>query len=211
MNYHSRLLALAALLMATGAVAQSVYRHVDINGKVSFSDQPPAGAGAGAQTAVRGGTVPVAAAGSGLPYELRQLANRYPVTLYASGECAPCEAGRSLLMTRGVPFSERSVKTNADAEALQRLSGQTSLPLLTIGEQQLKGFSDAEWSQYLDAAGYPKSSKLPTGYRNAPAQPLVAQQAAATGQPEEIEKPERAAPRPRTDGPTPGNPAGIKF
>ena len=208
MNFRSRLLALAALLVATGALAQSVYRHVDANGKVSFSDQPPAAVSS--QTAARGGAAP-AAVGIGLPYELRQVSQRYPVTLYTSGECGPCEAGRSLLMTRGVPFSERSVKTNADAEALQRLSSQTSLPLLTIGTQQLKGFSDAEWSQYLDAAGYPKSSKLPANYHNAPAQPLVAQQAVAVGQPAEVAKPAPAAPAPRTDGPTPGNPAGIKF
>lgn len=209
MNFRPRLLALTALLLAAGAFAQPVYRHVDANGKVSFSDQPASAASA--QRADPGAVAPTAAVGVGLPYELRQVTQRYPVTLYASGECAPCEAGRSLLMTRGVPFSERSIKTNADAEALQRLSGQTSLPLLTVGTQQLKGFSDAEWSQYLDAAGYPKSSKLPASFRNAPAQPLVAQQAAAVGQPAEVAKPAPRAPAPRTDGPTPGNPAGIKF
>ena len=40
------------------------------------------------------------------------------------------------------------------------------------GGQQLKGYSDLEWKQYLDAAGYPKSSQLPSGYRNPPAAPL---------------------------------------
>jgi hypothetical protein len=95
--------------------------------------------------------------------------------------------------------------------ALQRLSGQNSLPLLTIGSQQLKGFSDAEWSQYLDAAGYPKGSQLPAGWRNGPAQPLVAQQPAAEP------APAAAAPAPAADvpaaasGPTPSNPAGIRF
>jgi hypothetical protein len=116
-------------------------------------------------------------------------------------------------VTRGVPFEERTVKSNEDVEALQRLSGQASLPLLTIGTQQLKGFSDAEWSQYLDAAGYPKSAQLPASYRNPPAQPLVAVQPAPGAQ-----QPQRAAPAPSNPpppaaatGPTPSNPAGIKF
>jgi glutaredoxin len=201
-------ISLAMLLAAGAALAQPVYRHVDKNGKVTFSDQPPA---ADAQPAgPRGGSA--AAAGAGLPYELRQVAQRYPVTLYTSDECGPCGAGRSLLVTRGVPFEERTVKSNEDVEALQRLSGQASLPLLSIGAQQLKGFSDAEWSQYLDAAGYPKSAQLPASYRNPPAQPLVAVQPAVAPQPQ------RAAPAPSNPpppapatGPTPSNPAGIKF
>jgi glutaredoxin len=209
MKLKTHLSGLALLLAAGAALAQPVYRHVDKNGKVTFSDQPPA---ANAQPAApRGGSV--ATAGAGLPYELRQVAQRYTVTLYTSDECGPCGAGRSLLVTRGIPFDERTVKSNEDVEALQRLSGQASLPLLTIGTQQLKGFSDAEWSQYLDAAGYPKSAQLPASYRNPPAQPLVAVQPAPGAQ-----QPQRAAPAPSNPpppaaatGPTPSNPAGIKF
>lgn len=209
MKLKTHLSGLVLLLAAGAALAQPVYRHVDKNGKVTFSDQPPA---ANAQPAApRGGSV--ASASAALPYELRQVAQRYPVTLYTSDECGPCGTGRSLLVTRGIPFDERTVKSNEDVEALQRLSGQASLPLLTIGSQQLKGFSDAEWSQYLDAAGYPKSGQLPASYRNPPAQPLVAVQPAPAAQ-----QPQRAAPAPSNPpppaaatGPTPSNPAGIKF
>ena len=140
-----------------------------------FSDQPPA---ANAQPAAPRGSVSTVEGGGaigGLPYELQQVAQRYPVTLYTGGDCAPCDTGRALLSTRGVPFNERQVKTPADVEAFQRLSGETSLPLLAIGGQQLEGFSDTTWSQYLDAAGYPKSIRLPAGYSNPPAQPMVAQ------------------------------------
>lgn len=211
MKLHSRLWgpALLLLLAAGAAPAQTVYRHVDKSGKVTFSDQPPA---ADAQPAApRGGAA--GGAGPALPYELRQVAQRYPVTIYTGDECGPCGAGRSLLVTRGIPFEERTVKSNEDIQALQRLSGgQPSLPILSIGSQQLKGFSDAEWSQYLDAAGYPKSAQLPAGYRNPPAQPLVAVQAA----PAAPAAPAAAAPAPApapaaANGPTPSNPAGIKF
>jgi glutaredoxin len=209
MKLKTYLSSLALLLAAGAALAQPVYRHVDKNGKVTFSDQPPA---ANAQpTAPRGGSA--AGASAGLPYELRQVAQRYPVTLYTSDECGPCGTARSLLVTRGIPFDERTVKSNEDVEALQRLSGQASLPLLTIGTQQLKGFSDAEWSQYLDAAGYPKSAQLPASYRNPPAQPLVAVQPAPAAQPQRAAAPAPSAPPPpaAAPGPTPSNPAGIKF
>lgn len=211
MKLHPRLAgsALLLLLAAGAALAQPVYRHVDKSGKVTFSDQPQAAdAQAGAPRGSGAG-----GAGPALPYELRQVAQRYPVTIYTGEECSPCAAGRSLLVTRGIPFEERTVKANEDVEALQRLSGQASLPLLTIGSQQLKGFSDAQWSQYLDAAGYPKSAQLPAGYRNPPAQPLVAVQAAPAAPATPVAAPAPApVPAPAApSGPTPSNPAGIKF
>lgn len=212
---HSALPLLPLLLIAASALAQPVYRNIDKNGKISFSDTAPA---ANAQPAApRTG---ISGSGSdGLPYELRQVVQRYPVMLYTSDDCAPCASARSLLVTRGVPFDERQIKTDADTQALQRLSGQTSLPLLSIGSQQLKGFSDAEWSQYLDAAAYPKSSQLPAGYRPAPARPLVAQSPApgAPGSANAAGSSPAAAPSPPpvpqsvNNGPTPANPAGIKF
>jgi len=209
MLFPARLGLLALVLLATGAHAQTIYRHVDANGKVSFSDKAP---DASAQPALQG-NVPPNLANPGLPYELRQVVQRYPVTLYTQDECGPCEMGRTLLRTRGVPFNERTVKSPADSAALEQLSGQRSLPLLSIGAQQVRGFSDAEWSQYLDAAGYPKSSQLPAGFAMPPATPLVALQPAKAAEAPQAPAAAPAAPpsAPRIDGPTPSNPAGIAF
>ena len=203
-----RLPAFALLLIAAGAMAQPIYRNVDKNGKVTFSDRAPTASTEPAAGPQAGITPP---ANAGLPYELRQVAQRYPVTLYTGEECAPCGAARSLLTTRGVPFEERTIKSNQDVEALQRMTSQASLPLLTIGSQQLKGFSDTEWSQYLDAAGYPKSNSLPATYRNPPARPLVAVQAAPVAREAAPAAPAPQQPAPAPSGPTPSNPAGIKF
>jgi glutaredoxin len=207
----STLCTLALLLAAAGAQAQQVYRQVGPGGRVTFSDQPPAANAQPARPGPDAGAAPSAVNTAGLPYELRQVVQRYPVTIYTGAECAPCDTGRSLLTTRGIPFDERTIKTAQDTEALQRLSGQASLPLLSIGAQQLKGFSDGEWSQYLDAAGYPRSNQLPAGYRMPPAAPLVAQQAAPAAPAEQRAAPAAPAPAPTVQGPTPSNPAGIKF
>ena len=175
---------------------------------MTFSDTAPlpgAGKAVAGNVNVSGGV----AVGS-LPYALRQVATRYPVTLYAGNNCGPCDAGRAFLSARGIPFAERTVNTQADAEALQRMSGDAGLPFLTIGSQQLKGFSDAEWSQFLDAAEYPKTSQLPQGYRAPAAAPLVALERPATSAGADTgnarPKPEPVA-RPAADT----NPAGIRF
>ncbi len=167
--------ALALLLAALPALAQGVYRIVGPDGRVSFSDQPPPSANARAPSG-SGGAAPSSAGGGGaqLPYELRQTASRYPVVLYTSESCAPCNTGRNLLNSRGIPYTEKTIGSTEDAEALRRLNGDTSLPLLSIGGQKLRGYLEAEWTQYLDAAGYPKQSALPASYRRPAPAPLVA-------------------------------------
>ena len=199
-----------ACVAGTTAFAQQVYRQVDANGKVTYSDQPPSARTAQPVQGAGGGAVNSLPTDTALPYELRQVAQRYPVTLYTGNECQPCDAGRSLLSTRGVPFTEKTVQTAQDGEALQRQSGKTSLPQVSIGSQQLVGFQDSEWTRYLDAAGYPASSRLPAGYKNAPATPLVAQVKAAPPAAAAAPAPP-SAPPPPPSGPTADNPAGIRF
>lgn len=212
--YAPLLASLLMMLACTGAQAQGVYRIVGPDGKVTFSDRPPADAKEPLQPTRSAGTAP-AAAGAALPYDLRQIANRFPVTIYTGNDCAPCISLRNALTSRGVPFTERTVSTSEDAAALQRLSGSASLPFGSIGGQQIVGFSDAEWTQYLDAAGYPKQSQLPSSYRAPAATPLVAVkpvEVAPAAEKPKTAAPTRPAPAARpVDGPTPSNPAGIRF
>lgn len=206
-----RLAALAALACAslwTGAVHAQVYRIVGPDGRVTFSDRPPEDArGTPAQTlAIPGGSggTPVAS----LPMEVRDAANRYPVTLYTGNDCSPCTTARNFLAGRGIPFTEKTVTTAEDIAALQHLSGANRLPFATIGGQHLVGFTQSEWSQYLDAAGYPKSSQLPPNYRNPAASPLVAVRIAPKS--EQQQAPARAeGATPPSE--SPANPAGIRF
>lgn len=214
MKLDGRLGLIALACVASTAFAQQVYRQVDANGKVTYTDQPPSARTAQPVPGAGGGAVNSMPADARLPYELRQVAQRYPVTLYTRDECQPCDAGRALLTARGVPFSEKTVQTAQDGEALQRQSGENSLPQVSIGSQQLVGFQDSEWTRYLDAAGYPASSRLPSGYKNAPATPLVAQVKAnppAAGAAPARPSAPASAPPPAPSGPTADNPAGIRF
>jgi glutaredoxin len=196
----------AATLLAGPSRAQQVYRIVGPDGKVTFSDKPPPAAVNAKVTSGTGASA--GGANASLPFELRQIASKYPVTFYTTENCGPCTAARSMLITRGVPFTEKTVITAEDSQALQRLSGDSSLPFATIGGQQLKGYSDAEWTQFLNAAGYPAASILPSGYRQPPATPLVTVSAAPSAAPAPAPRP--AAPAVQV-APPPANPSGIKF
>ncbi|SFU32848.1 Glutaredoxin [Polaromonas sp. YR568] len=201
---------LAASLYSPLSQAQQVYRIVGPDGKVTFSDQPPPATANAKVGPANTGAAGAAAASTGLPFELRQVATKYPVTLYTGENCSPCAAARNLLTSRGVPFTEKTVTTNEDIQSLQRLSGGSSLPFGTIGSQQMKGFSELEWTQFLNAAGYPATSVLPASYRPPAASPLVTVNtpppAAAGGG---AARPAAAAPPPPV-APV-DNPSGIKF
>lgn len=197
------------LLVSGLAQAQGVYRIVGPDGRVTFSDRPPAEAQTAPVPTPPRSTPPSPT--TTLPFELRQIVARYPVTLHASADCAPCATSRQWLIQRGIPFTEKTVTSPDDAQALQRLSGELTLPVLTVGAQVLRGFSASEWGPYLDAAGYPATSKLPPGYRPPPAQPLAPHKpvAATTPLPEAPSIPTEPALPPVT--PPVGNPAGIRF
>jgi len=161
--------AAAALLLALPCHA--LYKVIGPDGKVTYTDRPPA-------TAAGDRVTPLNAAGNApapdsLPLELRQASTKYPVTLFVSTNCEPCDAARLLLRQRGIPHSEKLVITADDSDALQRLSGARTAPTLMVGAQALKGLSAELWNSYLDSAGYPRESKLPANFQFAAATPLT--------------------------------------
>jgi glutaredoxin len=200
-HHHATLAAL--LLMTTSTIwAQTIFRSVDANGRITYSDKPPVAAAKSERSAATGAGDDDA--NTALPYLLRQAASAFPVTLYTGPSCGePCNSGRALLAKRGVPFSEKTISTQADIDALQGMAGDAMLPFLTIGGQHLRGFSDAEWNQYLNAAGYPASSQLPSNFRNAAPAALGPKPA------QPVEPAPVAPPAPPTRSPS--NPAGIQF
>ena len=171
-------LALAALMLAlplTSDAQTSVYRWVDKEGKVHFTDSlPPESARDVQRRRVGGGGVEPE-----LPYATRQAARRNPVVLYTAASCGePCKQARELLRTRGIPYAERDPQLSVkDAEALTRLVGGLEVPVIVVGAANVKGFEAGEWNSALDTAGYPRS--LPPGVPAPTPQPPVADPPAA--------------------------------
>lgn len=194
-------------LLAVSA-AQGQYKVVGPDGKVSYTDRPPAESSQMRAVGSPGTSAP-ASPPSPLPFELRQIAGRFPVVLYTSAGCQPCDAGRTLLRQRGVPHSERTIGSPADVEALIRLAGGSDVPVLTVGRQTVRGYSPGEWNGYLDAADYPKQSQLPSNYAFPAATPLV--EPAATARPAPATAPQDGTP-PAAPPPPAGNaPPGFRF
>ncbi len=183
-------------LFCIASAHAQMYRWVDANGKVNYSDQPPPRSVAKPQK--KSAAIGESDA-NGLNYSLREAVRNFPVTMYASGDCAPCDEGRALLKKRGVPFSEKTVTTSEDLDRVKKAGGTAQLPFLTIGRNSQTGFSAEAWNAALTSAGYPESSQLPANYRFASPTP-----AAPPPLPDEkpVEEPKPAAPPPPAQGTT---------
>jgi glutaredoxin len=222
------LLFLLACFAAHLPAAAQVYKWTDARGTVHYGDSPPP------QRAASRLNTPSQAEGqaAALPYELARAVKASPVTLYTTvlSPCAACDQGRALLRARGIPYTEKTVNTDADKEQLRQLTGKLELPVLVVGSRKVAGFQDGAWQDALSAAAYPRSAQLPPGYQHAapqaaapapagvPVPPARAQDAAA---PDEAaaqaaeQQPRRPAARDtapvRKQPPTGNAPPGFQF
>lgn len=198
-------LASALLVLFAGAAgAQQMYRWTDANGRVHYTDRPPqTAAKVEARTLTAG-----AAESSNVDFGTAQAMKNFPVTIFTAPSCqAPCAQGRDLLNKRGVPFREISVTDEKLREQLKTVSGDTQVPVLTVGRDVTKGFEAGMWTTALDAAGYPKSvvARRPAQQQQ---QTQAPQQQAQAGQPPGAKPEARGDAAPAEDPAAPPRPRG---
>jgi glutaredoxin len=153
-------LAIVLLAASLGVAAESMYRWVDKDGRVHYSDKPPAAGESNKVETKKSVTLGVAAPEPSAL--MRQAATDYPVTLYTQTTCGdPCDSGRNHLKQRGIPFTEKTLATQEDADALRAVVGgkeKLTVPVMQVGRKTVTGYSSSQWESLLDAAGYPKAA-----------------------------------------------------
>lgn len=151
------LLTAALLLPAAPGSAQTIRCWLNANGSRECSDQPPPVTAKDVKD-VRGRAGSISAPE---PYAQRQASERFPVTLWINACGEVCNNARKLLLSRGVPFTERNPdRPELQAEFKKVSQGRGQVPLLIVGPTQLAGFEESQWNTTLDAAGY---SRTPVG------------------------------------------------
>lgn len=170
---------LCCCVAASLASAAELYRWVDAEGKVHYTDQPPpASAKKVEEKNLGSNTINT----SELPYATREAVKKSPVTLYANDCGDACNQARDHLAQRGVPFATKNPQNSPDdANALKKLVGELYVPVLVVGGAVSKGYEKGAWDAALDAAGYPKSAllKKPAPAANAKDKPAAEKPAPA--------------------------------
>lgn len=169
-----RLILIALFLFAPPLAAVQLYRWVDSDGKVHYTDQAPDAKAKHVEQRKFGGNVIDT---SELPYATRQAVKNFPVTLYANDCGEPCKQALEHLSKRGVPFERKTIKDQAESDQLKKIAGGLEVPTLVVGKTTLKGFQSQNWDSALDTAGYSKTAPYtakkpaaPAGAKPAPAE-----------------------------------------
>src|SRR5450432_2555509 len=145
-------LGLASCMAA--AQIQQVYRYIDSEGKIVYTDKPPPPSAKEAQSKRIGAN---SIETSQLSYATQQAQERFPVTLYTFACGVVCDTAQAVLNKRGVPHTVVDVSQGDGAERLKRLSGGLDAPTVQVGDQFTTGFNEGKWQTMLTDAGYPMS------------------------------------------------------
>ncbi|MEC5385486.1 DUF4124 domain-containing protein [Uliginosibacterium sp. H3] len=156
MGTGTKIALLASMLSVVMVSAHAeVFRWTDKDGKVHYSDNPPADIKA-EQRKMKDNSVDVTGPG----FETTRAAQAAPVSLYTAAECKDvCDKARKLLSERKIPFKENAISTPEGKDALGKLVGKKEplVPSLQVGGKTLEGFEAGAWNGVLDVAGYPKA------------------------------------------------------
>jgi glutaredoxin len=178
---------LVLLAFGGAAAAQSLYRYIDANGRVVYSDQPPPPTARDVQPKRLPENVIET---DPIPFAMKQASEQFPVTLYTF-DCDVCRDAQALLVKRGIPFTTVIVSEEKGAARLKALTGKQSAPVLQIGDKQvMQGYNEDRWQAMLDEAGYPRgasasAAQAPRATRApAPAAAKAAEAAPAAAEPD---------------------------
>lgn len=144
---YSTTAALALALCTHMAGAQTLYKSVGADGRVVYSDQPPA-TGAVEKTmrleslpvSVVPGATPRPAPNTAAAQAPAAVVPRGEVVLYMATWCGYCKAAKSYLAHKGITYRELDIDTPAGKTAFAQIGGRGVPVLLTQG-QRVTGFT----------------------------------------------------------------------
>jgi glutaredoxin len=153
-----RLNRLAILVLWTAAVttpsaADTLYKSVGPDGRVVYSDRPPAdGRIEKTMTFENLPSSPLPAATADYLEQIRK-AEPLPaattaassIVLYSAKWCGYCRQAKAYLTAKGVHYQEFDVDTRIGMAAYAQAGGRKGIPLLLVEGQRVQGFSRAAY------------------------------------------------------------------
>jgi len=120
-----------------------LYRFVDEDGQVHYSDQKPAAADFK--------TVEIKLSASAPTSNMSKKKPGKGVVIYTSSTCGYCKQAKAWLRQKKVLFTERNITTSRSARREYDKLGARGVPVILVGKQRLNGFSASRLQAALDA------------------------------------------------------------
>lgn len=132
------------LIVATSAEAQ-IYKWVDAQGQTHYSDKKPPAQGV-EEVAVEINTY------QSVSYKTLAQDAGNTLKLYATSWCGYCKQARQYLKSQGIDYVEYDVEHDEKAKLEFQAMGATGVPVLVLGDRQMKGFSEQAFEAFYQAA-----------------------------------------------------------
>lgn len=156
-----RLLLSAAVFMLTALSihAATVYRTVDADGKVVYSDKPPANAKVQKTlTITNGPTSPLPESVLKYQAELeksmkQRLANAAAPSsstamLFTTKTCGYCTHAKAYLAEKRIPYQEHDIETPQGMQVFASAGGGRGVPVLVQNDKRVAGFSKPSYDAF---------------------------------------------------------------
>ena len=149
-------IALFVTLLVTGVALAKMYKWVDENGVVHFSDHPPENTGSVGEvkqipTYDAAGDLksrPDDGSQTGKKSEQRQTP---AVELYTTSWCPYCKKAVNFFQSRGIPFTEYNIEKDKSAVRRKRqLDPRGGVPFAVVNGQRIRGFSETAYLRALE-------------------------------------------------------------
>ena len=148
------------ICLVSGTVAAEIYKYVDAEGTVHFTDAPPAGVVA-EQMNIQPNVIdsageekPRVKSSASLPRTNLSSVNKQPkVELFVTSWCGYCKKAEAYLRKKGIAFTAYDIEK--DLRAARRKDSLTSrkgVPFALIGDQKVTGFSEMAYERALQKA-----------------------------------------------------------
>ena len=133
----------------TGPFAATLYKSVGPDGRVHYSDRPPADGRI--EKTLQFENLPSSPLPAATSTYVEQLRNANPssaasatnasVVLYAASWCGYCKQAKAYLASKGIKYREFDVDTRTGMAAFAQTGSGKGIPLLLVDDQRVQGFS----------------------------------------------------------------------
>lgn len=148
---NTRFLFVSVLCLASfaGIADAAIYRWVDAQGRIFYSDNPPK---QGQSKTVKLETNVIAP--SAPPEPKAAVLQGEEVKLYTTAWCGYCKKARAYLKARNIPFEDIDVETTDRGRREFRDINGNGVPVIFVGDQRMNGYDQGGLQNMLKAAGW---------------------------------------------------------
>ena len=147
-----KILLFLIVFIVPATLSAEIYKSIDENGRVIFTDKPTA-----QSQAVDVDTNSNNADGlSESSYskadgiKSKKRVKQKKVVMYSTSWCGVCKNARSYMQSNGIKFKEYDIEKNTNAHSKYKKLGGKGVPLITAGENRMSGFSASRLEAMLE-------------------------------------------------------------